>query len=94
MMAVSGGAHDLLVGRDAHKSVTAGLIFAGVQPRWVQPRSDAELHLAHPPSPEQVAASWDEHPDAAGALIVSPTPYGTCADIEAIAKVCHARASP
>ena len=94
MMAVSGGAHDLLVGRDAHKSVTAGLIFAGVRPRWVQPRWDAELHLAHPPSPEQVAASWDEHPDAAGALIVSPTPYGTCADIEAIAKVCHERGKP
>jgi arginine decarboxylase len=94
MMAVSGGAHDLLVGRDAHKSVTAGLIFAGVQPRWVQPRWDPELHLAHPPSPDQVAESWDEHPDAAGALIVSPTPYGTCADIEGITKVCHERGKP
>jgi arginine/lysine/ornithine decarboxylase len=83
-----------LVGRDAHKSITAGLIFAGVQPRWVQPRWDAELHLAHPPSPEQVAATWDEHPDAAGALVVSPTPYGTCADIEGIAKVCHERGKP
>ena len=98
-MAVSGGAHDLLVGRDAHESVTAGQIFGGVQPRWVQPRWvqprwDAELHLAHPPSPEQVAATWDEHPDAAGALIVSPTPYGTCADIEGIAKVCHRRGKP
>jgi len=94
MMAVSGGAHDLLVGRDAHKSVTAGLIFAGVQPRWVQPRWDPELHLAHPPSPDQVAEAWDEYPDAAGALIVSPTPYGTCADIEGIAKVCHERGKP
>jgi arginine decarboxylase len=94
IMAVSGGAHDLLVGRDAHKSVTAGLIFAGVQPRWVQPRWDPELHLAHPPSPEQVAKSWEDHPDAAGALIVSPTPYGTCADIESIAKVCHERGKP
>jgi arginine/lysine/ornithine decarboxylase len=94
MMAVSGGARDLLVGRDAHKSVTAGLIFAGVQPRWVRPRWDSELHLAHPPSPEQVAETWDEHPDAAGALIVSPTPYGTCADIERIAKVCHERGKP
>ncbi len=94
MLAVSGGTHDLLVGRDAHKSVTAGLIFAGVQPRWVQPRWDADLHLAHPPSPEQVAEVWEQHPDAAGALIVSPTPYGTCADIEGIAKVCHERVKP
>jgi hypothetical protein len=27
----------------------------------------------------------------AGALIVSPTPYGTCADIAALAEVCHQR---
>ncbi len=52
------------------------------------------MHLAHPPSPEQVATAWKEHPDAAGALIVSPTPYGTCADIEGIAKVCHERHKP
>jgi arginine/lysine/ornithine decarboxylase len=38
MLAVAGGKGELLVGRDAHKSVTAGLIFSGVQPRWVPPR--------------------------------------------------------
>ena len=30
----------------------------------------------------------------AGALIVSPIPYGTCADIKAIAEVCHKRGKP
>lgn len=44
--------------------------------------ADTGLHVAHPPSPEQVARAWDAHPEAAGALIVSPTPYGTCADID------------
>ena len=38
--------------------------------------------------------AWQEHPDAAGALIVSPTPYGTCADISAIAALCHQRGKP
>lgn len=38
--------------------------------------------------------AWEKHPDAAGALIVSPSPYGTCADIEAIADVCHERNKP
>src|SRR5204863_217905 len=61
---------------------------------WIRPRWDAELHLAHPPSPEAVADAWDRHPDAAAALIVSPTPYGTCADISAIARVCHERGRP
>jgi arginine/lysine/ornithine decarboxylase len=94
MLAVAGGKGDLLISRDAHKSIVAGLVFSGVQPRWIRPRYDARLHLAHPPSPEQVAQAWEEHPDAAGALIVSPTPYGTCADIKSIADICHMRGKP
>jgi arginine/lysine/ornithine decarboxylase len=55
MLAVAGHEGGLLLGRDAHKSVVAGLIFSGLRPCWVRPRWDAALHLAHPPSPEQVA---------------------------------------
>ncbi len=62
--------------------------------QWIRPRYDARLHLAHPPSPEQVAQAWEQHPGAAGALIVSPTPYGTCADIASIANICHERGKP
>jgi len=94
MLAVAGGHGDLLISRDAHKSVVAGLVFGGVQPQWIRPRYDERLHLAHPPSPRQVEEAWQEHPDAAGALIVSPTPYGTCADIKGIAGVCHRRGKP
>jgi arginine/lysine/ornithine decarboxylase len=95
MMAVAGGnGGSLLVSRDSHKSIVAGLIFSGVQPRWITPRWDAEHHFSHPPSPQQVEETWEKHPDAAGALIVSPSPYGTCADIAGIAEVCHARGKP
>nr|WP_246461804.1 ornithine decarboxylase [Nocardia transvalensis] len=94
MLAVAGGDGGLLVGRDSHKSIVAGLVFSGVRPYWVTPRWDAERHLSHPPSPEQVRAAWERHPEAAGALIVSPSPYGTCADIEGIARVCHERGKP
>ncbi|HEV7851712.1 MAG TPA: ornithine decarboxylase, partial [Mycobacterium sp.] len=95
MMAVAGGAEGgLLVSRDSHKSIVAGLIFSGVQPRWITPRWDAERHFCHPPSPKDVEEAWQRHPDAAGALIVSPSPYGTCADLEEIAAVCHARGKP
>jgi arginine/lysine/ornithine decarboxylase len=94
MMAVAGGDGSLLVGRDSHKSVVAGLIFSGVQPRWITPRWDAERHFSHPPSPQEVEETWQKYPDAAGALVVSPSPYGTCADIAGIAEVCHARNKP
>ncbi len=94
MLAVAGHEGDLLLSRDAHKSVVAGLIFSGLRPCWLSPRWDPELHIAHPPSPEEVAEGWERHPDAAAALVVSPTPYGTCADIEGIARVCHDRGRP
>jgi arginine decarboxylase len=95
MLAVAGDhPGGLLLGRDSHKSVVAGLIFSGVRPRWIAPQWDAERHLTHPPSPAQVEQTWGENPDAAGALIVSPSPYGTCADLVGIAEVCHRRGKP
>ena len=94
MMAVAGGDGSLLVGRDSHKSIVAGLIFSGVQPQWVTPRWDADRHFSHPPSVQSYSDAWDEHPDAAGALVVSPSPYGTCTDLAAIAAVCHDRGKP
>ena len=95
MMAVAGLASGgLLVPRDSHKSIVAGLIFSGVQPRWVTPRWDAERHFSHPPSPDEFREAWDKHPDAAGALVVCPSPYGTCTDLAGIADVCHERGKP
>ncbi len=54
MLAVAGGADGgLLVARDSHKSIVAGLIFSGVVPRWITPRWDSERHFSHPPSPSK-----------------------------------------
>ncbi|MFF2840789.1 aminotransferase class I/II-fold pyridoxal phosphate-dependent enzyme [Paenarthrobacter sp. NPDC057981] len=94
ILAVTKGNGDLLIGRDAHKSVVAGIILSGLQPRWIRPQWDRELHIAHPPSPEEVEKMWQRYPDAAAAFITSPTPYGTCADIAKIAEICHSRGKP
>ncbi|WP_344522331.1 aminotransferase class I/II-fold pyridoxal phosphate-dependent enzyme [Streptomyces rectiviolaceus] len=94
MLSVAGPHEKLLVSRDAHKSVVSGLILAGIQPVWVDPQWDPDLHLAHPPAPEAFRSAFEEHPDARGALVTSPTPYGTCADIAAIATLCHERGVP
>ncbi|MEU5998373.1 aminotransferase class I/II-fold pyridoxal phosphate-dependent enzyme [Streptomyces sp. NPDC047197] len=94
MLSVAGPHEKLLVGRDVHKSVVSGLILAGVRPVWVDPQWDPDLHLAHPPAPDAFRTAFEEHPDARGALVTSPTPYGTCADIGAIATLCHERGVP
>lgn len=94
MLTVTCPGHSLLVGRDAHKSVVAGLVLSGVRPAWVEPEWDAERHLAHPPSAAAYDKAFTEHPDADGALVTSPTPYGSAADLRAIAEVCHRRGKP
>ncbi|MFF5707322.1 aminotransferase class I/II-fold pyridoxal phosphate-dependent enzyme [Streptomyces sp. NPDC012794] len=94
MLSVAGPHEKLLIGRDAHKSVVSGLVLSGIRPVWVDPQWDAERHLAHPPSAEAFEAAFTEHPDARGALVTTPTPYGTCSDLAAIADVCHRRGKP
>jgi arginine/lysine/ornithine decarboxylase len=93
-LAVAGRHGRILVSRDAHKSVISGLVLSGLQPTWVHPRYDAERHMAHPPSPSDVERALDSDSDVAGVLVTSPTPYGTCADITAIAQLCHSRGLP
>ncbi|MEW2403130.1 ornithine decarboxylase [Streptomyces sp. NPDC046862] len=94
MLAVAGPGEKLLITRNAHKSVIAGVILAGIDPVWVRPRWDAGHHLSHPPGPEQVVEAFRRAPDAKGMLLVTPTAYGTCADIGGIAEVCHERGRP
>jgi arginine/lysine/ornithine decarboxylase len=89
MLAVAGPHEKLLVARQSHKSVVSGLILSGVAPVWVRPQWDADLHLSHPPTADEVRKAFEAEPDAKGMLLVTPTDYGTCGDIAAVAEVCH-----
>ncbi|MET9506605.1 ornithine decarboxylase [Streptomyces sp. NPDC006622] len=89
MLAVAGPGEKLLLSRNAHKSVVAAVVVNGVEPIWVHPKFDEERHLAHPPEPDDVRRRLEEHPDAKGMLLITPTDWGTCADIQGVARVCH-----
>jgi arginine/lysine/ornithine decarboxylase len=94
MLAVAGPHETLVLGRDAHKSMVAGLILAGVEPIWVDPAWDAERHLAHPPTAAAFERALGRHPEAKGALVTTPTPYGACGNLAAITQACHDRGLP
>jgi arginine decarboxylase len=89
MLAVAGPGEKLLISRNAHKSVIAGVIVNGTDPVWVHPHFDPDHALAHPPEPEDVRAALEQNPDAKGMLLITPTDWGTCADIRGVAEVCH-----
>src|SRR5215213_5272902 len=94
MMSIAGPGEKLLVSRNAHKSVMAGVIISGIEPIWVHPHWDEERGIAHPPEPEDVRRALEQHPDAKGMLLITPTDWGTCADIAGVAEVCHAAGVP
>jgi arginine/lysine/ornithine decarboxylase len=90
IMSVAGPGEKLLISRNAHKSVMAGVIVSGIVPVWVHPHFDEDLALAHPPEPADVRQALAANPDAKGMLLITPTDWGTCADIAGVAEVCHA----
>jgi arginine decarboxylase len=89
MLAVAGPGEKLLISRNAHKSVISGVIVNGTVPVWVHPRFDATRHMAHPPEPDDVRRALEKDPDAKGMLLITPTDWGVCADIQGVAAVCH-----
>src|SRR4051812_37483183 len=89
MLAVAGPGEKILISRNAHKSVMSGVIVNGTPPVWVHPHFDEERAVAHPPEPADVRAALEANPDAKGMLLITPTDWGTCADIKGVAAVCH-----
>src|SRR4051812_20356571 len=89
MLAVAGPGEKILISRNAHKSVISGVIINGTHPVWVHPHFDPERTIAHPPEPNDVRRALEANPDAKGMLLITPTDWGTCADIRGAAEVCH-----
>jgi len=79
----------LIVGRDCHRSVIAGLLLAGVKPFFVLPRYCNEFGISMGLSVEDVEKALLAAPDAAGVHITRPNYYGVCSDVSAIAELVH-----
>jgi len=94
MLTVTGPGKKILIDRNVHKSVVASLILAGAYPVWLRPRWDHENQIAHPAAADDVTKALKEHPDVSAALIITPTEYGTGADVRGIARACHDHGIP
>lgn len=79
----------ILVPRNAHKSVTAGIILSGAVPVYMQPEIDEKAGIALNVSPETVEMTLEKNRDAKAVLIINPTYYGVSADIKRIAEIVH-----
>jgi lysine decarboxylase len=84
------GTH-IVAQRNSHASIVDGLVLSGGLPSFVAPAYDSELGMAHGVTPAALDAALAADPRARVAFLVSPTYYGMVADVQALAKVAHAR---
>jgi arginine decarboxylase len=74
----------IIVPRNMHKSMIAGVIFSGAYPLFVAPEVDAARGIALGVTPERIRKMLQRHPDAKGVLLINPTYYGTTSDLQGI----------
>ncbi|MEI6446409.1 MAG: aminotransferase class I/II-fold pyridoxal phosphate-dependent enzyme [Actinomycetes bacterium] len=89
-LALAASGREVVVQRNAHASIIDGLVLSGGRARWVAPSYDDEMGMAHGVQPERLAEALAAAPDASAVFVVSPTYYGSCADVEALAETAHA----
>lgn len=94
VMSVCGPGDKILVPRNVHKSILAGIVLSGALPVFITPELDYRLGIAHNVSIEAVRNALDQHPDAKGVLVINPTYYGVSADLKSIVELAHARGVP
>lgn len=93
VMAACDPGSKLIVARNIHKSILAGLILAGAVPVFVQPEVHPSGITLGVPA-ERVAEALARHPEARGVLLVSPNYHGVASDLQRIARIVHAAGKP
>jgi arginine/lysine/ornithine decarboxylase len=94
MLTITGPGKKILIDRNVHKSVVASLVLAGAEPVWLRPRWDHQRQVAHPATAGDVETALRRDPDVSAVLMITPTEYGTGADVRGVAEICHRRGIP
>ncbi len=89
IMATLSPGDTVLVQRNAHKSVIAGIVHSGAVPVWLSPAIDDSFGIALGLAADDVDAAFIKHPAAKAVVALNPTYFGTVPDIGAVAEVCR-----
>lgn len=94
LLAAVGPGDEIIVGRNAHKSMHAALVLSGARPVYVHPHYDSHLDLGHGVLPTDVEQVLWDHPGVKAAALTSPTYFGVSSDLLTLAALCHQRDLP
>ncbi|KAK9841621.1 hypothetical protein WJX74_008865 [Apatococcus lobatus] len=98
IMACSGPSDVLIIARNCHMSAFSGMVLSGCKPLWVAGVWNNTFGVVESISTASLRAAFTEARShglkASAALLVSPTYYGTCSNVQELAKVCHEHGVP
>jgi arginine/lysine/ornithine decarboxylase len=81
----------VLMPRNVHRAVSAGMVMSGIRPAWFTPTWESDWGIWGAVSVEQLQDAFEQNPSAKGVVLTSPTYEGIVSDINAIAKWCQAK---
>lgn len=94
MLAALSPGDEIIVPRNAHRSVVGGLVLSGACPVYILPEQDNILGIAHGVTAETVSQALAKHPTAKAVLAVYPTYYGVASELCGIAQAAHEKGVP
>ena len=94
VMTLAGPGDTVIVPRNSHKSLLAGLIFSGAMPHYIEPPIDPLWGIPLNVSSDDVTAALRSVPAASALFVTSPTYNGFGADLRSIAKLVHSAGLP
>jgi lysine decarboxylase len=94
VLTLCGPGEPVIIPRNAHKSMLAGLIFSGAVPVYMEPKVDQLWGIPLNVTVEQAQGALAQHPGAKALFVTSPTYSGLGADLERISDLAHALDTP
>ena len=94
ILSVAGPGDEIIVPRNAHRSVVGGLILSSAKPVYIKPVIDDYMGIAMGITPESVRRAIVEHPNAKAVFVINPTYYGVASDLKKIVEIAHSYGKP
>lgn len=94
ILSVAGPGDEIIIPRNAHRSVVGGLILSGAKPVYIKPVIDDYMGIAMGITPESVRRALVEHPNAKAVFVINPTYYGAASNLKGIVEIAHSFEKP
>ncbi len=89
ILAVCADGDEIVIPREAHKSVINGLVLSGAVPVYMESRFDAARQVSLGPDLESLKAAVAAHPAAKAVLFTYPTYDGIAGNLQALTAYAH-----